>query len=373
MRERWVACLRAAAYLLGALPTVFPGMSNRHRRRAARLLGVPAPVVHRKARRLRTDPAARREALWWLVHLVIGPPLALLTVLCVGNIPAALVAMTLWWAFPSDEPVTLLWGGVPVDGWGVALTVGPTQALALSALALWGLPPLARAHARLCLAMLSPTPAERLAERVEVLTRTRAEAVGAHGAELRRIERDLHDGVQARLVAVAMRLGLARESLTDVPGGAAGLVEEAHAGVEEAMAELRGVIRTIYPPILADRGLTGAMAALAARSGVPVTVHTGDLGQLPAAVETVAYFVVTEALANTTRHGRATQAEVRLTRTGDRLAVEVRDDGAGGADERRGTGIAGLRRRVLALDGTFRLTSPAGGPTVIRVELPCAS
>ncbi|MFI0451390.1 histidine kinase [Actinomadura sp. 6N118] len=381
MRGRWAASLRGSAYLLGALLSIVlvlphPGLASWHRHRAGRLLGVPAPAVRRGEgswwRRLKTDPATRRETLWPLVHLAVALPLGLFTLVCLGNIPVALTLMTLWWAIPGDAPPNLL-GDIPVDGWGVALTVAPAQVLVFTAFALWCVPPLARAHARACLAMLSPTPAERLAERVEVLTRTRAEAVGAHGAELRRIERDLHDGVQARLVAVTMRLGLARESLADGPDGAAGLVGEAHDGVEEAMAELRSVIRTVYPPILADRGLSGAMSALAARSAVPVDLHVGDLGPLPAAVETAAYFVVTEALTNTAKHGRATRAEVRLERAGDQLTVQARDDGIGGADEQRGTGIAGLRGRVLALDGTVQLTSPAGGPTTIRVELPCRS
>ncbi|KAB2350165.1 sensor histidine kinase [Actinomadura rudentiformis] len=381
MRGRWAASLRGSAYLLSALPSavlVLPlsGLASWHRRRAGRLLGVPAPAVRQGEgswwRRLKTDPATRREALWPLVHLAIALPVGLLTLVCLGNIPVALTLMTLWWAIPGHTPPNLL-GDIPVDGWDVALTVAPAQVLGLTAFALWFVPPMARAHARACLAMLSPTSAERLAERVEVLTRTREEAVGAHGAELRRIERDLHDGVQARLVAVTMRLGLARESLADGPDGAAELVGEAHDGVEEAMAELRGVIRTIYPPILADRGLSGAMSALAARSAVPVDLRVGDLGPLPAAVETVAYFVVTEALTNTAKHGRATRAEVCLDRSGDQLNVEIRDDGIGGADEQRGTGIAGLRRRVLALDGTVQLTSPVGGPTTIRVELPCRS
>jgi signal transduction histidine kinase len=139
------------------------------------------------------------------------------------------------------------------------------------------------------------------------------------------------------------------------------------------MAELRSVIRTAYPPILADRGLDGALTALAAGCGVPTRVHVGDLGAVPAAAEAVAYFVVAEALTNTTKHSRAGQAEVHLRRIGTTLSVQVTDDGVGGADETRGTGIAGIRRRVLALDGTVRVSSPQGGPTTIAVEVPCGS
>ncbi|MUN35147.1 sensor histidine kinase [Actinomadura litoris] len=393
MRDRWAA----AAYLFGALGTAVVTVlgapllavpaqgrawAERHRRRAGRLLGVAVPArpmtppMTPPMTRARVGPALRRGLLWPVAHVGTALPSGLALVLCVGNIVTALVAMTAWWAFPADAPPHLQ-GDVPVDGWTVALTAAPAQAAVLLAVAWWGGPPLARAHARLCLALLAPTPAERLSERlsarVETLTRTRADALDAHAAELRRIERDLHDGVQARLVAVAVRLGVARESLAGAPEDVAVLVGDAHEGVEEAMAELRGVVRGVYPPILADRGLAGALAALAADSAVPTRLSVGRLDAVPAAVETVAYFAVTEALANIARHARATRAQVRVERAGDRLSILVADDGAGGADEARGTGLAGIRRRVAALDGTLRLTSPPGGPTALAVEVPCGS
>ncbi|MFJ6772325.1 sensor histidine kinase [Kitasatospora sp. NPDC091257] len=144
------------------------------------------------------------------------------------------------------------------------------------------------------------------------------------------------------------------------------------------MAELRAVIRTIYPPILADRGLAGALTALASRSAIDTTLDigsggSGDLDTVPAAVEAVAYFTIAEALTNAAKHSRATRTAVRVARDGDRLAIEVTDDGVGGADETLGTGITGIRHRVLALDGTVHLHSPGGGPTTITVSLPCAS
>jgi signal transduction histidine kinase len=220
--------------------------------------------------------------------------------------------------------------------------------------------------------VLAPSPAERLAERVEVLTRTRADVLQAHSAELRRIERDLHDGTQARLVALAIQLAMARESLPEASDTAARILRQAHADTEDAMAELRSVIRTIYPPVLADNGLAGALRMLATRAGVPTRIDIDRFDEIPAAVEAVTYFTVTETLANIARHSGATQASVHVTRTGDRLLARIADDGIGGADESRGTGLDGIRRRVAALDGTLSISSPAGGSTTITMELPCA-
>ncbi|WP_245627597.1 sensor histidine kinase [Actinomadura oligospora] len=252
------------------------------------------------------------------------------------------------------------------------MTLGVAQFVVLAALTYRLVPLLARLHARIGVVLLSPSAAEQLAERVDTLTETRAGAMNAHGAELRRIERDLHDGTQARLVAIAMRLGAARESLDD-PQMMERLLREAHEGTEEAMVELREVIRTIYPPILADRGLAGALIALGTRSAIDTTLDIGDVGTVPAAVEAVAYFTVAETITNATKHSQAVRTAVRVSRDGDRLSVEVTDDGIGGADETLGTGIAGIRRRVLALDGAFAIDSPVGGPTTITVSLPCGS
>ena len=237
---------------------------------------------------------------------------------------------------------------------------------------------LANLDAAWSVALLKPSPRARLSERVEQLTQTRAGAIAAHSAELRRIERDLHDGAQARLVALSMRIGLARRAYDRDPQAGRRLLDEAQAHAEEALAELRHVVRGIHPPILTDRGLAGAARALAASSGLEVTVRADDFDEgprAPAAVEAAAYFVVAEALTNAAKHSGAGRAEVSLTRAGTGVRVVVRDEGKGGADfsadDTGGTGLAGMRRRVAALDGTFTLASPAGGPTVIEAELPC--
>ncbi|WP_235994776.1 sensor histidine kinase [Nonomuraea montanisoli] len=373
MRDR---AFSGSAYLLGTLatavgtvlalpvllaPTAARDWAAWHRRRAGRLLGVPADG----------RPGGRRALAWALAHVAVGFPLGLAALLCLGNILVAAVAMPLWWAFPAGERPTLF-VEVQVGDWGTALVGGSLQIAVLGAAARWVLPALARLHARLSLALLAPSARERLTERVDVLTRSRVGVVDAHGAELRRIERDLHDGTQARLVTIAMQLGMARESLADDPDTVAVLLRQAHETAEEAMVELRTVLQTIYPPILADRGLDGALTALAARSSVPVRIELAELGALPAAVEAVAYYVIAEALTNVTKHAAATRVALRIERADDVLSIEVTDDGRGGADETRGTGISGIRRRVAALDGAVRLDSPPGGPTTLAVRIPCA-
>jgi signal transduction histidine kinase len=212
----------------------------------------------------------------------------------------------------------------------------------------------------------------RLAQRIGVLEQTRSAAVDDRDAELRRIERNLHDGAQARLVALGMNLGLAEQKLGSDPEGAQQLVTEARAGLGEALEELRALARGIHPPVLADRGLVPALATLADRSAVRVTVSSEIADRLPPPVETAAYFVVAEALANAAKHADATEVTVDVKRRGLTLELVVSDDGRGGADP-RGSGLTGMRRRVEALDGTLSVSSPAGGPTVVRAELPCAS
>ncbi|RMI35893.1 sensor histidine kinase [Streptomyces triticirhizae] len=355
----------ATATLLAApllcVPSLAQPWAERHRQRAGALLGRPVEPRPR---------GTRRNLLGLATQVGTGLPAGLLALLLLGNLLLTPCVAALWWAFSTAPWLPVI--SVPLTDWGTALSLGLVNLLALAALAALVLPPLARAHARICLAVLAPSPAERLVERVSELTRTRADVLQAHGAELRRIERDLHDGTQARLVAIAMRLAVAGESLSESQEAAAVLVREAHAETEDAMTELRSVIRTIYPPVLADHGLAGALSTLATRAGVPTRLDVGPLGEVPAAVEAVAYFAVTEALANVARHSGATRASVRVTRDGALLRAEISDDGAGGADAARGSGLDGMRRRAAALDGSMGISSPPGGPTVVTVELPCA-
>jgi signal transduction histidine kinase len=213
---------------------------------------------------------------------------------------------------------------------------------------------------------------DELEERIDVLETTRAGAVDVQETELRRIERDLHDGAQARLVALGMNLGMAEQKLADDPDSARDLVAEARLGVQEALRELRDLARGIHPPVLTDRGLEAAISALAHRSAVPVSVAANVPERPPAAVETAAYFVAAEAMTNAAKHAGATRISVSVEREPATLVVEVVDDGRGGADP-NGSGLTGLRHRVEALDGLLTIVSPVGGGTTLRAELPCAS
>jgi signal transduction histidine kinase len=209
-------------------------------------------------------------------------------------------------------------------------------------------------------------------ERIEVLESTRAGAVDHQENELRRIERDLHDGAQARLVALGMSLGMASQKLDDDPQAVRALLADAQRGAREALEELRDLARGIYPPVLADRGVGAAVATLVDRNPLQVTLSVDLPERPPAAVETACYFVIAEALANTTKHAEATHVSIRVHTRDDKLLVEVVDDGKGGANA-NGAGLTGLARRVHALDGKLELESPEGGPTVLRAEFPCGS
>jgi signal transduction histidine kinase len=209
-----------------------------------------------------------------------------------------------------------------------------------------------------------------LSRRIQHLEVRRTDAVQMQQSDLSRIERDLHDGAQARLVALGMNLGMAEQKFATDPDGARLLVSEAREGVGDALKELRDLVRGIRPPVLADRGLEAAISSLVDRSPIPVHVGSYITSRPSEPVETAAYFVVAEALTNAAKHARASRIDVRLNRTGNSLQVEVTDDGRGGADI-AGHGLSGLRRRVEALDGHLFVVSPVGGPTVIRAELPC--
>jgi signal transduction histidine kinase len=210
-----------------------------------------------------------------------------------------------------------------------------------------------------------------LSARLTRVEASRAAAVDAGEAERKRIERDLHDGAQQRLVSLAMDLGQAREKLATDPDEAARLVTEAHEEAKRALTDLRDLVRGIHPAILEDRGLDAALSAVVARCPVPVNLAVTLTERPPAAVESTAYFVVSESLVNVARHSRATRATVSIAAAGGRLVIEVTDNGVGGADAARGTGLAGLAERVEAVGGWLRVISPTGGPTTILVEIPC--
>ncbi|MFF0342038.1 histidine kinase [Kribbella sp. NPDC004875] len=387
-----------AVTLLAAIPIslilgwLIPGataglvrLANSERRRAARFLGAGEPELLPPALprlpgdvvTLGRDKSFRRSLRCLLMPVVMVPELAVV-VCAVFGAPAAVVGMLLWKLDPGGFSLM----GVSVDNWLEALTNGPAQFVGSLALLTWVVPALARAHASAVLDLLEPSQEQletvRLEQRVEELTKSRAGAVDSHGAELRRIERDLHDGTQAQLVSLAMRIGIAKQTMAQDPEKAAKLLDDARDGAEQAMTELRGVLRTMYPPILADRGLVGAVSALAARCPLPVQLRVGELGDVPAAVEAAAYFVVAESLTNVTKHSAAGHVDVQLERRGSELYLAITDDGIGGArvSEQsdllgRGSGLHGMLHRVQAIDGQMELQSPIGGPTTVEVILPC--
>ncbi|MFZ1578429.1 MAG: histidine kinase [Nostocoides sp.] len=220
-------------------------------------------------------------------------------------------------------------------------------------------------------AILSPDPSQELERRVADLTLSRADSLDSSAAELRRIERDLHDGAQARLVSLGMSLGMAVDLLDRNPELARKLLLEARDTTGAALGDLRAVVRGIHPPVLADRGLIGAVQALAVDLPIPVTVDAALPGRAPEPVESAAYFAIAECLANVVKHSGASCAWIVIAAPGGRLRLVVGDDGRGGAHAARGTGLVGVARRLAAFDGTMELASPDGGPTVVTMEVSC--
>jgi signal transduction histidine kinase len=230
-------------------------------------------------------------------------------------------------------------------------------------------------HRGLVVVLLCTSESRELRRQVETLKESRSAVLAVEASELHRIERDLHDGAQQRLVMLSMDLGLARERMETDPAAASQLVLEAQEQAREALAELRDLVRGIAPSILIDRGLVPALRSIAGRGPVPTTVRS-DLPageRLPPEIERAAYFVVAEALANVAKHSRARSCEVRCRREGGRLVVEVWDDGVGGASLMPAGGLAGLAGRVAGVDGELSVSSPPGGPTLVRAELPVAA
>jgi signal transduction histidine kinase len=310
-----------------------------HRRMAARTLRVDVPATY-----LPTDglgPVQRllvvgRDPMTWrdLGWLVAAMPLAFTASLTVLVLFVPVVTGVAWWYAVGP----LMYYRSRADQW--LLSIGTT---------------------------------ERLEQRVEVLTETRNQSLDHAAAELRRIERDLHDGAQARLAGLGMTLGLAAEMVERDPEGARRLLAEARQTSSSALGDLRDVVHGIHPPVLADRGLKPAIESLALDLAVPVEVIGDAPAGLPAPVESAVYFTVAECLANIAKHAGASRAWVELAETADLLTVVVGDDGRGGADPASGTGMRGVARRLAAFDGTMRVSSPAGGPTLVTLEVPCDS
>jgi signal transduction histidine kinase len=378
VKPRWLLPLLFLITVFLAAPALT--QMQRHRLRATAGVEIPPqPAIGHRRSAAGLVAYVRSPATWrqFGYHLLAAPAVAAAAIVAVAAWLAGLLC-TLVYAYAWERPGGLLARGqssppdhlhrtlpVPVDVW---VTVG---GIVLLAAAPWLTAAVAALDARVARALLGPSRAEELEHRVEHLTQTRTGAVDAADAERRRLERDLHDGTQQRLVALAMNLGLARVQAQTAEQAHEALAE-AHEDAKAALAELRNLIRGLHPAVLEDRGLDAALSGVAARLPIPVRL-TVDLPRRPSpTIEAVAYFVVSESLTNITKHAQASQAEVVVQRVGDRLHIIVSDDGVGGADPARGTGLAGLAKRAASVDGTFEIASPPGGPTLITVDLPCA-
>jgi signal transduction histidine kinase len=354
---------------------------QRHRLRVTTgVVIVPQPVIERRLSPRGILAAARSQATWRQIgyHVLAGPVVAAAAVAAflvwLAGVLCTFVYVYAW----TLHPDSLLYRGqswppaghlarlyIPVD---VYLTAA---GIALLAAAPWVTAAVGVLDAGAARVLLGTSRAEELEHRVEHLTQARAGVVDAADAERRRLERDLHDGTQQRLVSLALQLGMARANPADA-AQAHQVIAEAHEEAKAALTELRNLVRGLHPAVLEDRGLDAALSGVAARMPIPVRL-TVDVPRRPSpTIEAIAYFVVSEGLTNITKHAQASQAEVFVQRAGDRLHVIVSDDGVGGADPARGTGLAGLAGRAGSVDGTFDVASPPGGPTLITVDLPCA-
>jgi signal transduction histidine kinase len=319
------------------------------------------------------DLGSWREVTYLMLLFPFG--LALFLVAVIGwSIALSFVTAPIWYfAIPEEHRGEALWDGNKVDApleWIAVVGAG----LLLLFLTPWILRGFLAVHKAVMRGLLGPTRHE-LEKASERLAEQRDLAVSSASGDRRQIERDLHDGAQARLVSLAVDLGRARRRLE--AGGsteeAAELVRVAHEDAKQALVEIRDLARGIHPAVLTDRGLDAALSALAARSPVPVSLTTEITVRPPEAVEAAAYFVVSEALANVAQHSAAAQAAVSVVREGAILVVEVRDDGKGGASASNGSGLTGLEERVGALGGTLVVESPPGGPTSVTAVIPCES
>jgi signal transduction histidine kinase len=343
------------------------------RHRCWSLLGVEIPRVPASNGSLpaRLTASLRSSATWRQLcyHLVAAPIMALWGLVSLGMWAAGLGFAAIFAYSSLFPPLSRIQSTPPklkviLTLAGVLLLVVAAPAAALGGSWL---------DRRAATALLGPSRSLELERRVESLSESRAGVVDAADAERRRIERDLHDGAQQRLVSLAMNLGMARENLSDLPEPARQVIADAHEEAKAALTELRNLVRGLHPAVLDDRGLDAALSGIAARAPLPVRLSVAVAERASPTIEAVAYFVVSECLANIARHSAAKHAEIDVRRSGDTLRLVITDDGIGGADPARGSGLASLAHRTRSVDGRMQIESPAGGPTVIRVELPCAS
>jgi signal transduction histidine kinase len=362
--------------LLAALALVGLPVGALERRRLRWIDPAPTPSPHRPPARTGLwawavtryrEQATWRELAYALLLALVLWPLDLLAVTMALAVPLALVATPALLAAAGDGGEVRVLKVWAVGSWPASAGLCVLGVLLLAAGG-YALTAFAGARVAVARALLAPRDTES-ARRITELTRSRVRLVDAFETERRRIERDLHDGAQQRLVALTMTLGLAR--LDAPPGPFADLLAGAHHEAEQVLVELRELIHDIHPRVLADYGLEAAAAEAADRSPIPAAVVLDLPGRLPQAVEATAYFVVREALANAARHSGASRVTVTGEHRDRRLTVEIRDDGHGGASVECGTGLLGLADRVSVLDGRLTLSSPSGGPTLLRVEIPC--
>ncbi|MER1997194.1 MAG: histidine kinase [Arthrobacter sp.] len=432
--------------LLPGVLRILDFLAARAQGRAAGFAGAVIPFERRRLggrysfgelATLATSPETRRDVSWLLFHAAFALVAGSLAVALPAGAVLYLLVSPFWMLFPADAPLEMT---IPVTSWPAAF-LGMLLGVIYGVLAWLLLPWMARRMSEGTLAILSPRRYEELSRRIQDLSAARASALAAHAAELRRIERELHDGAQNRLVGVVMMLGLAQRAAETDPAAAVPFLERAQDAASEALAGLRAAVHDIYPPVLDELGLGGAASALTSRSPIPCSLDVSGLQRAPAAVESAAYFVLAEALTNAAKHSGASRIGVVLRTEAQRedvLVVEVTDDGGGGAavpatgsaeapvsaaagtgapgaragmggagtggaavgvgtggagggsggaavggvdgrtldartsDTGSGTGLAGIARRAAAFGGRLVLSSPAGGPTKVRVELPCA-
>jgi signal transduction histidine kinase len=370
--ELWSVKALLLLWLLttAALFLLTPVLTGVHRHRLRATAGIeipPQPKWRNLLTRQGLAAVARSQATWRQIyyHAIVAPLLGVAAVIAVGLWPASVVctlASAIKWA---HHPYQGSFGA------GIGLFIGLTFVGVIGLfVAPWLTSGVRALDIRAARSLLGPSRADELEHRVEQLTETRAGVVDAADAERRRLERDLHDGTQQRLVSLAINLGMARAQ-AGTEEAAKQAIADAHEEAKAALAELRDLIRGLHPAVLEDRGLDAALSGITARMPIPVRLDV-DLPRRPAPViEAVAYFVVSEGLANIVKHSEASEAAVFVQRAGNRLHVIVTDDGVGGADPARGTGLAGLARRAASVDGTFEIDSPPGGPTLLTVDLPC--